>query len=536
MNFKKIAAILLVLVIAMTGIFAQSISEVYHGEYEGKTVILHSNDTHGSLAGFAKMATMRKYFEHEGAAVIVTDAGDFTQGSPYVSFSKGASAIEMMNQVPYNFVGLGNHDFDFGVEQLKQNLSNAKFYALCANIFDKNGDSLLPPYVVLTLPGGAKVGIMAIDTPETQTKVNPIYVKDLIFPVGQDLIYLAQQVVDYMRQTEGCDTIICIAHLGIDKESEPYTSENLLKYVSGIDFVIDGHSHSVFSGYNGLPMQQTGIYFQNIGVIVIDNATGKIVDNFLKSCEEIEDDPEVLAVANDIIGYVDSVYGIKFAESTVSLNGVKSPGNRDMETNNGDLITEAMLWVVTKNPDAIKVPAEDVVAVTNGGGIRAPIVPGDVTMKDINSILPFGNNVTVVYIKGSELLMALEASTQSLPGPLGAFPQICGMHITIDTTKAYDKADETYPESTYYGPKSINRVTIDDINGKPFDPEKTYAVVTNDFCSAGGDTYYIFKNASDEFNTGMPLDEVMMAYITEVLNGVIGEKYAEAQGRITIIK
>ena len=535
MKFKKIAAILLVLVIAMTGIFAQSISEVYHGEYEGKTVILHSNDAHGTLTGYAKMATMRKYFEKEGAAVIVTDAGDFSQGSPYVSLFKGASAIEMMNKVPYNFVGLGNHDFDFGVEQLIANLKNAQFYALCANIFDSNGDSILPPYVILTLPGGnAKVGIMAIDTPETQTKVNPALIQGLIFPVGQDLIYLAQQVVDYMRQTEQCDTIICLAHLGIDKESEPYTSEGLLKYVSGIDFVIDGHSHSVFTEYNGLPIQQTGIYFQNIGAIVIDNATGKIVDNFLKPCEEIEDDPEVLAEAQKIIDYVDSVYGIKFAESKVSLNGVKAPGNRDRETNNGDLITEAMLWVVTKDPEAIKVPAENVVAITNGGGIRAAIEPGDVTMKDINSILPFGNTVAVIYVKGSELLEALEASTQSLPGPLGGFPQVCGLTMTIDTSKEYDKADETYPESTYYGPKSIRRVTVNDVNGKPFDLEATYAVVTNNFCAAGGDTYYIFKNATDQFDTGLPLDEVMMSYISEVLNGVIGEKYAEPQGRIII--
>ena len=92
MKFKKIAAILLVLVIALTGVFAQSISEVYHGEYEGRTVILHSNDTHGALMGFSKMATLRKYFEHEGAAVLVVDDGDFTQGNPYVSLSKGASA------------------------------------------------------------------------------------------------------------------------------------------------------------------------------------------------------------------------------------------------------------------------------------------------------------------------------------------------------------------------------------------------------------------------------------------------------------
>ena len=150
-------------------------------------------------------------------------------------------------------------------------------------------------------------------------------------------------------------------------------------------------------------------------------------------------------------------------------------------------------------------------------------------MKDINTILPFGNTVAVIYVKGSELLEALEASTQSTPAALGGFPQVAGIKMTIDTTKEYDKADVTYEDSTYYGPQSIQRVTIEDINGKPFNPDATYAVVTNNFCAAGGDTYFVFKNASDQFDTGIPLDEALMAFITEELGGVIGEQYADCR-------
>lgn len=526
-RFKKVAAILLVLVIAITGVFAQSISEVRHGAYEGKVVILHSNDVHGALEGYAKMSTLYKYFESEDAKVIVVDAGDFSQGSPYVSLSKGLNAIKMMNAVPYTVVGLGNHEFDYGYDQLMSNLSQAKFYALCSNVFDKTTQkSILPPYAVFRTETGAKIGIFALETPVTQTKVNPVYVKDLYFPTEEEFVYVAQQVVDYLRNEEGVDVVICLAHLGISDEDAPYTSPNLLKYVGGIDFVIDGHSHSVFSSYDGLPMQQTGTKFANIGVIVLDDKTGKIEDIFLKDCAEIDADPEVAALAKKLMDEVDKEYDVKFATSKVTLNGEKAPGNRNMETNNGDLITNAMLWAITKDSSELKVPVEDVVAVTNGGGIRAAIKPGDVTMKDINTVLPFGNTLAVIYVKGSELLEALEASTFCTPDPVGGFPQVAGMVYTIDTTKAFDSNAHTYPDSTYYGPKSIQRVTINSINGKAFDLNATYAVVTNNFCAEGGDTYYVFKNASDQFDTGIPLDEVVMQFVTEELNGVIGEEYS----------
>ena len=156
----------------------------------------------------------------------------------------------------------------------------------------------------------------------------------------------------------------------------------------------------------------------------------------------------------------------------------------------------------------------------------------------MNTVLPFGNTVAVVYVTGAELLEALEASTFALPDSLGGFPQIAGMNISIDATKKYDPQTTPYPsgsgKATYYGPASINRVTINSVNGKAFDLNKTYAVVTNNFCAAGGDTYYAFAAASSQFDTGLPLDEVLMDYITTELKGVVGEQYAQPQGRMTI--
>ncbi|MBQ3697758.1 MAG: 5'-nucleotidase C-terminal domain-containing protein [Spirochaetales bacterium] len=536
-NFsRKAIAVMLVLLAAMTFVFAQSISEVKHGEYYGKTVVIHSNDVHGALEGYAKIPTLRKFYEDKEAFVIVVDNGDFSQGNPYVSLAKGASAIYMMNIAGYDAVGLGNHEFDFGYPQLAENIKDANFKVLCADVLGPTGELLFQPYQVYTTGTGLKIGFFGIITPETQTKVNPSLIKGFRFPEGKDLYALSQQVVNQMRTEEKCDVIICIGHLGIDSSASPNTSIELMRNVNGIDFFIDGHSHSVFTEEEGLPIQQTGTKFANVGVIVIDNATGKIEDNFLIPAESIEDDPEVLAAAKQIIAEVDADYGVKFAESKVDLNGEKAPGNRNMETNNGDLITDAMLWAIVNNPSALEVPEENVVAITNGGGIRAWIRKGDVSMKDVNTVLPFGNTVAVVYVSGAELLEALEASTYCTPAAVGGFPQVAGMKYTIDTTKEYAPNAESYPESTYYGPSEIRRVTINEINGKPFDPAATYAVVTNNFCAVGGDTYYAFAAATSQFDTGLPLDEVLMDYITKVLNGVIGEQYAEPQGRITVIQ
>ena len=498
----------------------------------GKTVILHTNDVHGAVNGYAYIAQLKADYEAKGAEVILVDAGDYSQGKTYVSVTKGADAVTMMNAAGYDVVTLGNHEFDYGYAQLKENMSKAKFKVVCADVFNEDGTPIFDASYTYTTKSGVKVGFFGMETPETQTKANPALIKGLTFATGDAFTKAA---ADQVAALKDADVVICLAHLGIDAESAPYRSTDLYAAVKGIDFIIDGHSHTVMTkGEKGEPIQSTGTAFANIGVIVIDNATKKIESNSLFEIkEDTAKDAAVAAAAKTIVDRVNAEYDVVFAKSEVTLNGAKAPnGNRDSETNNGDLITDAMLWKVMQNKEGLTVDADHVVAITNGGGIRAAIEPGDVTKKDINTVLPFGNTVVTIYITGEELLEVLEASTYSLP--VGGFPQVAGINYTISTAVAYDANAETYPASTYYGPKSINRVTINSINGKEFKADDTYAVVTNDFSAAGGDTYYAFKAATAKFDTGIPLDEAVMEYVTTELKGVIGAQYAAPQGRILL--
>ena len=496
----------------------------------GKTVILHTNDVHGAVEGYAYIAQLKADYEAKGAEVILVDAGDFSQGTTYVSSTKGADAVTMMNAAGYDVVTLGNHEFDYGYAQLKENMSKAKFKVVCADVFNEDGTPIFDASYTYTTKSGVKVGFFGMDTPETQTKANPALIKCLTFATGDAFTKAA---ADQVAALKDADVVICLAHLGVDAESAPYRSTDLYAAVKGIDFIVDGHSHTVMTkGEKGEPIQSTGTAFANIGVIVIDDASKKIESNSLYEIkEDTAKDAAVAAAAKTIVDRIDKEYGVVFAKSEVTLNGAKAPnGNRDSETNNGDLITDAMLWKVMQNKEGLTVDADHVVAITNGGGIRAAIKPGDVTKKDINTVLPFGNTVAVIYVTGAELLEALEASTYSLP--VGGFPQVAGINFTLSTAVAYDANAETYPASTYYGPKSINRVVINSINGKEFKADDTYAVVTNNFVAGGGDTYYAFAAASAQFDTGIPLDEAVMEYVTTELKGVIGAQYAAPQGRI----
>lgn len=529
---KKFVSLFLSLVMAFTLVVPTAWADEPK-EMTGKTVILHSNDVHGAIERYAYMAALRDEYKGKGAEVILADAGDYSQGTAYVSITKGENAFDMMNAVGYDVATIGNHEFDYGWEQLKANAGKATFKIVCADVLE-GGATIFEPYTIIE-KGGVKIGFFGMQTPEAQTKANPALIQGLTFLAGEDLYDCAQAQVDAL-ETAGADVIICLSHLGVDASSEPNTSYDMLDNTNGIDMVIDGHSHTVMKATAETPIQSTGTAFANIGVIVIDNATKKIVDNFLYEVPgTLTADTAVAAKAHEIMEHVNMAYGAVFAKSEVELNGAKAPnGNRDGETNLGDLITDAMLWSIQKNPDSVTVPMENVLAITNGGGIRAPIHKGDVTKKDVNTVLPFGNTVAVVYVTGAELLEALEASTYCTPKAVGGFPQVSGIEFIVDTSAAYDANDTTYPGSTYYGPKSINRVTIIGVNGEEFDPEATYAVITNNFLAAGGDTYYAFANASAQFDTGLPLDEVLMDYITEELGGVIGEEYAQPQGRIVV--
>ena len=546
---RKALALLLSVVMSLSLLVSTAWAEdPVTQDLAGKTVILHTNDVHGAIQDYAKVAALKADYQARGAIVYLVDAGDFSQGSVYVSLNKGADAITMLNAVGYDYVTLGNHEFDYGAQQLADNLKKANFDILCSNVLDADGDPAADEAVTSEVEGsGLKIGFFGLATPETKTKANPALIKGLTFLSGEALYKCAQENIDWLKG-QNVDVIICLTHLGVDKESQPNTSYDLYKNTTGIDFIIDGHSHTVMTkGPNGEPIQSTGTALANVGVIIIDNATKKIEENKLVPIwhEEKKDgksvtvydytkeDAAVAAAAKAIMDPIDAEYGEVFAKSAVDLNGAKAPGNRTEETNMGDLITDAMMWAIkTKAPS---VDMTNAVAITNGGGIRAAIKKGDITKKDINTVLPFGNTLAVVYVKGSELLEALEASTYCTPEAVGGFPQFAGMEVELNIAPKYDKNAKEYPGSEYFGPKSINRITIKSVNGKAFDPNATYAVITNNFMAAGGDTYYAFAAAKEQFDTGLPLDEILMEYITTELNGVVGEQYAKPQGRLTIV-
>ena len=501
-------------------------------------VIVHTNDVHGAVEGYAKVAALADQYAAEGAYVLVLDAGDFSQGDTSVSLSEGATAIELMNMAGYDAVALGNHEFDYGFEALKKNMESAQFPVLAANV-KYNGELAFDDAAVFTAPGGTKIGVFGLDTPETATKAHPGKIAGVTFAGGEEMYQIAQDMVTMLREEEGCNYVICIGHLGIDDETAVTANRSidLLAKVTGIDVFIDGHSHSTEEEIaektnadrkvGDTVVTSTGTKLENIGVVTIKDSaiTTECVPT---EGIEVPADNEIAARAAAIAAEVEAEYGIVFAKTEVTLNGEKAPGNRTEETNLGDLITDALVWKATETGETVDA------AITNGGGIRATIEAGDITKKDINTVLPFGNTLSIIKITGSELLEVLEASTFCTPEAIGGFPQVSGIEFTVDTSKAYDAGDE-YPGTTYAAPKSINRVTITSVGGKDFDPAATYTIATNDFMASGGDTYYRFINATANYDLGIAMDEVVMDYVKTVLGGTItADKYGQPAGRITV--
>lgn len=512
--------------------------------FAGKTVILHSNDVHGAIEGYAFMTELRSEIEAKGGEVIMVDSGDFSQGSIYVSTSKGHAAVEMMNTAGYDVVSLGNHEFDYGYAQLMENLADARFRTVCSNVLlDETGAPILDPATVITTSSGLKLGFVGITTPETVNKVNPGLIHEISFPASAAFYASVQSAVDSLTDA---NLVIGLSHLGMDEASAElgYRAIDLYNNVSGFDMLIDGHSHTVMTGAEGgEPIQSAGSGFQYIGVIVINNETAQIENHYLVSTAGLQNDPEVAAAAQEIMDSVDAQFNTVFATSEVMLSGEENPGCRTEETNLGDLITDAMVWTMIRTGGTDQVDAAHVVGIINGGALRASIEPGDITMREINTVLPFDNTIAVVYVTGAELLEALEASTFATPQPLGSYPQTSGLTFTLDTTRPYAQGSMYSidgKESGYYAPASIERVTITSVNGTAFDPEALYAVVTNNYCAAGGDTYNIFNRAISEgsgFDSGMFLGEALVDYITSVQMGTItAEAYGEPRGSQTQIR
>jgi len=550
---KRILAWILALTLAL-GLVVTGFAEAP----KGRLVILHTNDVHGravadpagKVLGYAAIAQYKKDLEAAGDSVLLLDAGDASQGTPLVNLSMGKTAIEFMNAAGYDAITPGNHEFDWGLDNARQLAGLADFPMLSANIINHlEGDLTFVAHKIFDMPNGMKVGVFGLTTPETMTKAHPDKVRGIDFLQGEALYEAARKQVEELKAA-GADIVVLLSHLGMDEESAPNRSQDVLENATGIDLVIDGHSHTllekgkkvgdtlvVSTGYNG----------QNLGVVVYDGEkfTASLFAGLGKSAVvEVEGvpysallsaklDPEVAELVNSTNRAVKEELSKVFAKTEVFLNGERDPGNRTEETNLGDFAADAILWAARQ-----ALGDQVAAAITNGGGIRASIQVGDITMNDMKTVFPFGNEVSVLEVKGSELLEALEAATSATPKALGAFPQVSGIVFSIDTTVPYENGEQ-YPDSTYYAPaKPGSRVKIESVGGQPFDPEALYIIATNDFTAAGGDTYYAFRypNATSGYKTGVALEDALVNYVTTVLGGVVGQDYANPQGRITVIK
>ena len=399
MQTKKFLSLLLAL--AMMFSLSVTASAAEEGEsLEGSIVILHTNDVHGGIAGYAKVAALKAEYQAKGAYTLLLDAGDYIQGDPTVSVSQGKTAIELMNLAGYDAATIGNHEFDYGYANFKEITKDAKFPVVAANVL-VNGKAE-NTHVIFGEEGGKKIGIFGLSTPETATKAHPAKIQGVTFPAGKDMFAIARAEVKALED-EGCDYIVCLGHLGIDDESKGNRSIDLMDAVEGIDLFIDGHSHStleeVKEAAGDKPITSTGTKLANIGVVTI-SAEGEIAMENV-SAEGLAEDKDIAARAAAIQKQIDDDYGAAFAKTEVLLNGDKDPGNRTEETNLGDLITDALVWGAKKNGEEVDA------AVTNGGGIRAPIAAGGITKKDVNTVLPFGNTLSIVKVTGAELLEAL---------------------------------------------------------------------------------------------------------------------------------
>lgn len=523
---------------------------VMAGDMDGKLVILHTNDIHGHYetteeqVGIAGVAALKEYYAKQGAEVVLVDAGDFSQGTTLVNHDKGLKAAAYLVEAGYDAVSLGNHEFDFGNEAVKDivaTLNAGHVPVLAANVLKEGTDT---PYFgdsVILDKDGMKIGLFGLDTAETQTKAAPSSVKGMDFVDGTEMFALAQKEVDELKAA-GCEYIICICHLGVDDESVGRRSTDMAAAVKGIDLIVDGHSHTEMPGGEAVGdtvVVSTGSYLANVGTVVVDMETKTETAALISAAEYtanygVYDETLTEMVAADA-EEINKIYEGVFAETKVDLNGERDPGVRTMETNLGDFSADAYLYAGRQYAKEAGLDISVDVALSNGGGIRASIPAGDISMNTLYTVFPYGNTVVLVTVTGAELLEVLEASTFSTPTALGGFPQIAGAEYTVNTAVPYENGEQ-YPNSTYYAPANPgSRVTINSVNGKPFDLNAKYTVVVNSFQAEGGDTYYALTQASFVHDTAIVDADALISYVNS-MDGVIGKEYAEPQGRIKIVE
>ena len=497
---RKILALVLAMALCC-GLFSGVSAE----EAKQDVVILYTNDVHTYIdnpLSYDVIAGIKAELEkiYGQGNVLLADAGDHVQGTAYGSMDKGDTILALMNAAGYDIATLGNHEFDYGMEKALANVQAAAFpYVSCNFYHEENGvpgEPVLEASHIFETAGGLKVAFVGITTPETFTKSTPAYFQDengsYIYGIsgGEDGAALAadvQKAIDAVA--DNADVVIGLGHLGDDPASQPWTSEETIAKVSGLDAFIDGHSHSTVigkevSGKDGqaVLLTQTGEYFNAIGMMVISGETGAITTDligFNKLTEVVKDEngevkkddkgnevtevvgyelvsnlytgeawpvnAEVAAVKEAWMADIDTRLGAKIGETALTLDNYDAEGKRlvrSQETNTGDFCADALYYLF----DNMGLDVD--VAIMNGGGVRNKAVTGELTYKVAKSIHTFGNVACLQTVTGQQLLDALEwgARSAGTGEECGGFLQVAGITYKIDTE---------WPESTQKDDKGV---------------------------------------------------------------------------------
>ncbi len=453
-------------------------------------VVLYTNDVHTYIdgpMGYDVVAGLKAELKEQYGNVLLADAGDAIQGTAFGSMDKGETIISLMNAAGYDVATLGNHEFDYGMDGCKNIIEKAQFPYVSCNFYEEKdgvrGENVLPSIQLFEM-GGHKIAFVGVTTPESFTKSTPAYFQDengnYIYGIsgGEDgsALYADVQTAIDAAAAEGADVIIGLGHLGDDESSKPWTSEEVIANVTGLDAFIDGHSHSTQPGKevadkNGdmVLLSQTGDYLSNIGMMVIDGETGKITSDLITSEEITEtklDDKGQPVVNEDgeeeteVVGYkfvselytgeswcsdetvkqmqdawiqeIDTQLGQKIGATALTFDNYDAEGKRlvrSQETNTGDFAADALYYLF----DDMGLDVD--VAVMNGGGVRNKAITGDLTYKTAKEIHTFGNVACLQTITGQQLLDALEwgARTAGTGEECGGFLQVAGITYKIDT-------------------------------------------------------------------------------------------------------
>ena len=476
--------------------------------------LLHTNDVHAHYAPFqpwgepvqggaARLSSVVREIRASERNVLLVDAGDQFQGTLFYNVGGARLVAEVMNAVGYDAMAVGNHEFDSGPSELARLIAEAGFPVLSANIQTTGEgelDGQLSGYVTLDI-GGETVGVLGLTSEHTAIASNPG--PNIVFA---DALESARAAVAEM-EVQGIDKIIALTHLGLDRDKE------LASQVAGIDVIVGGHSHTLLGESEGA----AGFYPQVLlspadepVVVVTAYEWGKVLGRVeilfddrgivlgaegepIPIGEEIEEDPAVAAILSAFAPRIEALKGQTVGATEVDLDGARER-IRTQETNLGNLICDAILWKTESLGAQI--------SLQNGGGIRASIPAGPVTMGQVLEVLPFGNEISVVEISGRQLLDALENSVSQVEDGAGRFAHVSGLRVRFD------------PEASPGG-RILGAEVQDAASGTFFSvrEEAAYTVATNSFLAGGGDEYTAFAEAVVRYDTGFLISDVLAEYL-----------------------